>query len=1322
MAINKKLIHFNHKEDFLREKDTNNNILDTSIVFIKDTQELWTHGQYYKGLTDKHLEILNSILSDYKAVDLGLPSGTLWADRNIGAVNEYDGGKLFQWGDPTPYDVPKYDSEGNILTGEKQFNTSDYKWYPTGDNDNPSKYNYPDKKLILDLEDDPASINMGYNWNAPTIDNMKELLENTYQELYTNINGSTIKVASGTYDSSTKKGTWEYIDSYNSSMIISGNSYIKLVSKINSNFIIIPYWYTCSRGSCMTGIMLTTNKRASISDLNLIEAVSFNNTSYQIADVYERNIGMSVRGVTTSLSIINRYLADVRNTKLSYIDGIQITPSPVIIKYKNYEKDQYGNKGEDKTIVIPPAQAGKLSGVMTGSDKAKLDGIAQHADVSPVKSVNGRTGIVTGLAEASNVYTKTEVDQKVADAITGGQVDLSGYLTKTEAEDTYLTPTGLDQVLYDQSGDEGTTFGSTVADVNNLKDGIKNVYTKTESDSKYQPKGNYLTEHQDISGKANVGDSYTKTESDAKYLTEHQSLADYAKKSEIPAPYDDTVIKGRIATLEAIDHSQYLTEHQDISNLATKDEVSAKANSNDVYTKSEVDQKVADAVTGGQIDLSGYLTKTEAEDTYLTPTGLDQVLYDQSGDEGTTFGSTVADVNNLKDGIKNVYTKTESDSKYQPKGNYLTEHQDISGKANVGDSYTKTESDAKYLTEHQSLADYAKKSEIPAPYDDTVIKGRIATLEAIDHSQYLTEHQDISNLATKDEVSAKANSNDVYTKSQVDDMYSNAEGALNTIDQHLQNVTPGLNHIPSGGSEKQVLAYQSNGKAKWETLSNILPGMEDMLSYGVRWTPGQIDPQVERIGNMNLHRTLPIQSEMKGCIYKPKTKELSYWLNENDWRFRKKPIHVWIHFETPTIAVVLDSKYTQSDFAKGQYVKVHGHIGIITLVSTTSSSIKLTINWEEGSSIYPDIIPAGGLEIGSRLDGYDGEVMVHVPGFYIRSWEGENYNEVRISQTKIDDTWEYQPPCYVGAYRDTILVNKPKNMGYLTELGAVDQIHPISVANYNANCRGGANDASKDDLDDIFQRDLGKCITNLGRAPFRAWTRLSNKEIMSYIQYKNIIYWLYVIEYANFDSQETFTSELDSNGFHQGGLGNGIAGVQNWNTFNGGCPICVNGYTNNLGNRSGIKLILSDKINASSLSANRWRGIENPFGDVSTIVDGIISVDGNVYVTNNPEFYTDSASDISNLTFIGTVPEKLPSMIREYSLGHTAELVVKHTSGSVKNEGYKSDIVLGSASGLSFLTFGGAAYMTYQAGLGCQEWSSASQGHPQGGFRTIVVE
>jgi hypothetical protein len=40
---------------------------------------------------------------EYKMVDLGLPSGLLWADRNVGAISEYDYGLYFQWGDTKGY-------------------------------------------------------------------------------------------------------------------------------------------------------------------------------------------------------------------------------------------------------------------------------------------------------------------------------------------------------------------------------------------------------------------------------------------------------------------------------------------------------------------------------------------------------------------------------------------------------------------------------------------------------------------------------------------------------------------------------------------------------------------------------------------------------------------------------------------------------------------------------------------------------------------------------------------------------------------------------------------------------------------------------------------------------------------------------------------------------------------------------------------------------------------------------------------------------------------------------------------------------------------
>jgi hypothetical protein len=49
MAINKKLIHFKNKENF-DSKVANNEILETSIVFVQDSKEIFTHGTTYKSV------------------------------------------------------------------------------------------------------------------------------------------------------------------------------------------------------------------------------------------------------------------------------------------------------------------------------------------------------------------------------------------------------------------------------------------------------------------------------------------------------------------------------------------------------------------------------------------------------------------------------------------------------------------------------------------------------------------------------------------------------------------------------------------------------------------------------------------------------------------------------------------------------------------------------------------------------------------------------------------------------------------------------------------------------------------------------------------------------------------------------------------------------------------------------------------------------------------------------------------------------------------------------------------------------------------------
>ena len=73
MAINKKLIHFNKREDFDKKSkatsanDTTVDILYSSIVFIKDTQEIWTHGKIYPAPYTK--EELDAFLADKANAD-----------------------------------------------------------------------------------------------------------------------------------------------------------------------------------------------------------------------------------------------------------------------------------------------------------------------------------------------------------------------------------------------------------------------------------------------------------------------------------------------------------------------------------------------------------------------------------------------------------------------------------------------------------------------------------------------------------------------------------------------------------------------------------------------------------------------------------------------------------------------------------------------------------------------------------------------------------------------------------------------------------------------------------------------------------------------------------------------------------------------------------------------------------------------------------------------------------------------------------------------------------------------------------------------------
>lgn len=410
--------------------------------------------------------------------------------------------------------------------------------------------------------------------------------------------------------------------------------------------------------------------------------------------------------------------------------------------------------------------------------------------------------------------------------------------------------------------------------------------------------------------------------------------------------------------------------------------------------------------------------------------------------------------------------------------------------------------------------------------------------------------------------------------------------------------------VPSGGEKGQILGWKADGEAQWIDIN-----LEEVFSYGVEWDITVADPHLTRIGNPLLHKQLPVQSSMRGCI--AQGDQIQYYLDASDWS--KK---------------------------------------------------------EDGTT--------------SRLDGYDGTVQIHIKPFYIKFVEDENIRRVKISTVGFDPTWIYIPEMLVDAYRSTVLNTVPENMGYLSTLPVNSA---ISVVNTNSYCRGGNNSSSYDQYleSDPFRTMLGKPRTQISRASMRNYCRNANREMLSYEQYKYLFYWLYVIEYANFNSQEEYKADLTSDGYRQGGLGNGVTtgNYDHWNHYNGRCSLTPCGYCNDIGNGTGIKEMVvvmpttsgGEPTQSYTFQVPRWRGFDNPFGDTSTNLDGVLidtplagasdaSVLPTCYIINDPDKYTDDlATAQANAVRSFQMPHN-EGYIKEWQIGQYGDTIPKTLGGN----------------------------------------------------------
>lgn len=386
-------------------------------------------------------------------------------------------------------------------------------------------------------------------------------------------------------------------------------------------------------------------------------------------------------------------------------------------------------------------------------------------------------------------------------------------------------------------------------------------------------------------------------------------------------------------------------------------------------------------------------------------------------------------------------------------------------------------------------------------------------------------------------------------------------------------------------NKKQDKITVGSGLKMQNNVISLDASLADIAAYGVEWNINNADSHITRIGNLALHKSLPIQSSLKGCV--TQGSDIQYYLDPSDWRLKDEDTYT-----TFTGTFASTSTITTTDSVTlhyGDYLKFGDNFYKVKSVETTDSTITITLITTDMDYVEPTVDDSGTFTVGSNLSGYDGEVGIEQEKFYLWSEIEGDKRRVYISETVVNPDAQEIPHMIHGAYKPTILNTVPEDMGYLSTL-PVNSC--ISVMNTETYCRGGNNDSSYDTYlnTDIFKTQLGKPRTATTRANYRTYNRNSGGETLCYDYYKAVLYWLWVIEYANFNSQETFNSELTSEGYHQGGMGAGISTLGNWDRYNNYYPIAPNGYGNAIGNSSNIKSIALPAFTTSVTSTylNAW--------------------------------------------------------------------------------------------------------------------------------------
>ena len=234
----------------------------------------------------------------------------------------------------------------------------------------------------------------------------------------------------------------------------------------------------------------------------------------------------------------------------------------------------------------------------------------------------------------------------------------------------------------------------------------------------------------------------------------------------------------------------------------------------------------------------------------------------------------------------------------------------------------------------------------------------------------------------------------------------------------------------------------------------------------------------------------------------------------------------------------------------------------------------------------------------AKLDGTDGQVMVEIPAHY-RKFEVDGTKFRCLLSEHALPGFHLVQLAYRSAYEAAV----DRTVSATPKLA--------SVVNTSTAFRGGNNTAG---WDGTYRSLLGMPATSISLTNFRKYARNRGNAGKNGAGWNCDVYevqktcwWLYAVEYANFNCQLAYNAEPTSEGYKQGGLSQGVTNMSDWDGYNSYNPMVPCGVTNPLGNKTGVVNYTykkSDGTDGQTLSVPSYRGLENPFGHVWSWTDG----------------------------------------------------------------------------------------------------------------------